>query len=74
MAGGQGRNGRGLQRRQLSRADLEFERVLLARHGRRRRQNRNRRSLALVAALLLAAIVALLLATVAFTGQQILLS
>jgi penicillin-binding protein 1A len=74
VAGGQGRNGRGLQRRQLSRADLEFERVLLARHGRRRRQNRNRRSLALVAALLLAAIVALLLATVAFTGQQILLS
>jgi len=74
VAGDQGRNGRGPQRRQPSRTDLEFERVLLARHGRLRRKNRKRRSLVLVAALLIASIVALLLATVAFTGSQILLS
>ena len=78
MAGDDGRNGRGNgrgpQRRQPSRADLEFERILLARHGRLRRRNRRRRSVLLLATLLLAAIVALLLATVAFTGSQILLS
>jgi penicillin-binding protein 1A len=74
VAGNNGRNGRGPQRRQPSRADLEFERVLLARHGRLRRRNRKHRSLLLFGALLLASIVALLLATVAFTGQQILLS
>jgi penicillin-binding protein 1A len=54
--------------------DLEFERMLLARHGRLRRRNRKRRSILLVGALLLASIVALLLATVAFTSQQILRS
>jgi penicillin-binding protein 1A len=70
----QGRNGRGPQRRQPSRADIEFERVLFARHGRLRRRNRKRRSLLLFAALLVAALIALGLATVAFTGQQILLS
>ena len=48
--------------------------MLFARHGRLRRRNRKRRSILLVAALVLASIVALLLATVAFTGQQILLS
>jgi penicillin-binding protein 1A len=74
MAGDQRRNGRGPQRRQPSRRDVEFERVLLARHGRLRRSKRKRRSLVLVGALLLASIVALLLATVAFTGSQILLS
>jgi penicillin-binding protein 1A len=74
VAGNQGRNGRGPQRRQPSRRDVEFERVLLARHGRLRRSKRKRRSLVLVGALLLASIVALLLATVAFTGSQILLS
>ncbi|HKU56512.1 MAG TPA: transglycosylase domain-containing protein [Gaiellaceae bacterium] len=78
MAGDDGRNGRGNgsgpQRRQPSRADLEFERILLARHGRLRRRNRRRRSVLLLATLLLAAVVALLLATVAFTGSQILLS
>jgi penicillin-binding protein 1A len=58
----------------LSRADIEFERVLFARHGRLRRRNRKRRSLLLLAALLIAALIALGLATVAFTGQQILLS
>jgi penicillin-binding protein 1A len=74
VAGANGRNGRGQPRRQPSRADLEFERVLFARHGRLRRRNRKRRSILLVVALVLASIVALLLATVAFTGQQILLS
>jgi len=48
--------------------------MLLARHGRLRRRNRKRRSILLVGALLLASLVALLLATVAFTGQQLLLS
>jgi penicillin-binding protein 1A len=70
--GNQGRNRRGPQSRRPSRSDVEFERVLYARHGRLRRRSRKRRSLVLVAALLLAAIVALLLATVAFTGQQLL--
>src|SRR4051794_19141121 len=76
VAGDNGRNGngRGPQRRQPSRVDLEFERMLLARHGRLRRRNRKRRSILLVGALLLASIVALLLATVAFTSQQILRS
>ena len=54
--------------------DLELERVLLARRGRLRRQSRKGRSIVLVGALLLASVIALLLATVAFTGQQILLS
>jgi penicillin-binding protein 1A len=48
--------------------------MLLARHGRLRRRNRKHRSILLVGALLLASLVALLLATVAFTGQQLLLS
>jgi penicillin-binding protein 1A len=48
--------------------------MLLARHGRLRRRNRKRRSIVLIGALLLASIIALLLATVAFTGQQILMS
>jgi penicillin-binding protein 1A len=48
--------------------------MLLARHARLRRRKRKHRSIVLIAALLLAAIVALLLSTVAFTGQQILLS
>ena len=61
MAGDQGRNGRGPQRRQSSRADLELERVLFARHGRLRRRSRKRRSILLVLTLLLAAIIALLL-------------
>src|SRR5438067_2902120 len=74
VAGNQGRNGREPQRRQPSRADIEFERMLFARHGRLRRRNRKRRSILLFGALLLASLIALLLATVAFTGQQILLS
>jgi penicillin-binding protein 1A len=48
--------------------------MMLARHGRMRRLRRSRRSLVLVGALLIASIVALILATVAFTGSQILLS
>ena len=74
MAGDQGRNGRGQQRRQPSRRDLELERILFARHGRLRRRQRKRRSALLLGTLLLASIVALFLATVAFTGGQILLS
>ena len=74
MPGENGRNGKGQPRRHPTRADLEFERVLFARHGRLRRRNRKRRSILLVVALVLASVVALLLATVAFTGQQILLS
>jgi penicillin-binding protein 1A len=80
VAGDQGRNengngnGGGPRRRQQSRPDFELERVLLARRGRLRRQSRKGRSIVLVGALLLASVVALLLATVAFTGQQILLS
>jgi penicillin-binding protein 1A len=71
VAGDQGRYWRGPQRRQPSRADLEFERLLAARHARLRR-HRKRRSLLLVLALLFASIVALVLATVAFTGPQML--
>ncbi|MFL5959522.1 MAG: transglycosylase domain-containing protein [Gaiellaceae bacterium] len=74
MAGDQGRNGRGAHRRQPSRADLELDRLLAARHGRLRRRHRKRRGVLLLLALLLAAVTALLLATVAFTGRQILLS
>ncbi len=48
--------------------------MLFARHGRLRRRNRKRRSILLFGALLLASLIALGLATVAFTGQQILLS
>jgi penicillin-binding protein 1A len=46
----------------------------MARHGRLRRRHRKRLSILLLVALLLASIVALLVATVAFTGGQILLS
>jgi penicillin-binding protein 1A len=48
--------------------------MLFARHGRLRRRNRKRRSILLFGALLVASLIALGLATVAFTGQQILLS
>jgi penicillin-binding protein 1A len=74
VPGKQGRNGGGPYTRQPSRADLELERLLAARHGRLRRRHRKRRSLLLFAALLVASVVALLLATVAFTGPQILSS
>src|SRR5215471_5188600 len=78
VPGDQGRNGRGPQRgpqrRQSSRRDLDLERLLAARHARLRRRHRKRRSVLLFVTLLLAAIIALVLATVAFTGQQILLS
>ena len=74
MAGNQGRNGNGPQRRQPSRRDHDLERLLAARHARLRRRHRKRRSLLLFLTLLLAAFVALVLATVAFTGRQILLS
>jgi len=75
VPGDQGRNGRGPQRRPLpSRRDYDLERLLAARHARLRRRHRKRRSALLFLTLLLAAIVALVLATVAFTGQKILLS
>jgi penicillin-binding protein 1A len=72
VPGNQGRNGRGPRNAKPSRADVEFERMLLARHSRLRRRTRKRRSIVLVGVLLLASIVALVLATVAFTGPQIL--
>jgi penicillin-binding protein 1A len=74
VAGDLGRNGKGPQGRRSSRADLELDRLLAARHARLRRLHRKRRSLLLFFVLLLAAFVALVLATVAFTGRQILLS
>ena len=48
--------------------------MLFARHGRLRRRNRKRRGALLFGALLLAGLAALLLATVAFTGSQLLSS
>ena len=77
VAGDQGRNGgngNGAHGRQRSRADLDLERLLAVRHGRLRRRHRKRRSILLVLGLLFASIAALVLATVAFTGRQILLS
>jgi penicillin-binding protein 1A len=73
VAGDQRRNGRGPHRRDPSRADLEFDRMLAARHARLRR-HRKRRPILLVLGLLLASIVALVLAAVAFTGPQMLQS
>jgi penicillin-binding protein 1A len=75
VAGNQGRNGgNGPQRRESSRADRDLERLLLARHARLRRHQRKRRGILLFLALLLAAVIALTLATVAFTGRQILMT
>ena len=74
MAGNGNGKGRGPQRREPARGDLDLQRLLAARHGRLRRRHRKRRSLLLFLALLLASLVALVIATVAFTGQQILLS
>jgi penicillin-binding protein 1A len=74
VPGNQGRNGgSGPQRREPSRADRDLERLFLARHARLRRGQRKRRGIVLFLALLLAAVIALVLATVAFTGRQILL-
>src|SRR3954471_681454 len=74
VEGNQGRHGRGPQRRQPSGVDRDLERLLLARHARLRRRQRKRRGIVLFLALLLAAVIALTLATVAFTGRQILLT
>src|SRR5215475_7414288 len=75
VAGNQGRNGgRGPQRRESSRADHDLDRLLVARHARLRRRQRKRRGILLFLALLLAALIALALATVAFTGRQILMT
>jgi penicillin-binding protein 1A len=70
----QGRNRPGPGRRAGSRPDRELERLLAARRARLNRRRRKRRSLLLVLALLVAASSALVLATVAFTGRQILLT
>ena len=56
------------------RVDVELERLFAARHARLRRRTRRRRSVLLIATLLLAAVIALVLATVAFTGSQLLLT
>jgi penicillin-binding protein 1A len=74
VPGTNGWNGGGPHRRRSSRADLDLERLLAARRSRLRRGNRKRRSVVLVIALVMASLIALLLATVAFTGQQILTS
>jgi penicillin-binding protein 1A len=74
VAGNNGWNGGGPQRRRPSRTDLDLERLLAARRSRLRRGHRKHRSVLLVIALVLASVIALLLATVAFTGQQILTS
>ncbi len=74
MPANQGRNRPGPGRRAGSRSDRELERLLAARRARLNRRQRKRRSLLLVLALLVAAISALALATVAFTGRQILLA
>jgi penicillin-binding protein 1A len=73
VAGDQGRNGKRSGRRWLQPArDRELERLLAARRARLRRARRRRRSVLLTFTLLVAAVVTLLLATVAFTGPQIL--
>jgi penicillin-binding protein 1A len=74
VPGDQGRNRRGPQRRQPPQRDYDLERLLAARHARLRRRHRKRRPILLFLTLLIAAMVALVLATVAFTGQQVLLS
>jgi penicillin-binding protein 1A len=74
MAGDQGRNGNGRSRRQSSRADLELEQLIVARHSRLRRRNRKKRSIVLFLAIVFASLIALAVTTVAFTGRQILLS
>jgi len=71
---GRGRNPQGPNGRSPSRADRELERVLAARRARLHRRQRKRRSVVLVVALLVTSVAALVLATVAFTGRQILLS
>jgi penicillin-binding protein 1A len=70
----QGGYGRGPSRRPGPARDQELERLLAARHARLRRRHRKRRSVLLLVTLLVASVVALVLATGAFTGQQILLS
>jgi penicillin-binding protein 1A len=74
--GGNGNgNGNGRGRWQPSaRHGIELERLLAVRHARLRRTRRRRRSVLLLLALLLASSLALFLATVAFTGGQLLTS
>ena len=74
VPGKNGQNGGGARRRERPRVDLDLERLLAARHGRLRRRHRKRRSILLFVALLAVSLIALGVATVAFTGQQILTS
>ncbi len=75
MAEDPGRNGGGRGRWQPpARQELELERLLAARHARLRRRRRGHRSVLLILALLLTSAIALVLATVAFTGPQLLTS
>ncbi|HZS31730.1 MAG TPA: transglycosylase domain-containing protein [Gaiellaceae bacterium] len=70
MGGPNGGNGN--RRGRGPRADLELERLLAARHARRRRTRRRHRSVLLLLAMVVAASVTLVVATVAFTGPQLL--
>ncbi|HLX33258.1 MAG TPA: transglycosylase domain-containing protein [Gaiellaceae bacterium] len=75
MPGAQGPNGGGRGRWQPPpRHDLELERLFAVRHARVRRLRRRRRSVLLLLTLLLASTLTLFLATVAFTGPQLLAS
>jgi penicillin-binding protein 1A len=74
VAGPNGHNGGGPNRRKQPRSEFDLERLLVARHGRLRRRNRKRRSIVLFLAIVFASLVALAVTTAAFTGRQILLS
>src|SRR5579862_489978 len=75
VPGAQGPNGGGRGRWQPPpRHDLELERLFAVRHARVRRLRRRRRSVLLLLTLLLASTLTLFLATVAFTGPQLLAS
>ncbi len=72
MAGPNGGNGKGPGWKQPSRADLELGRLLAVRHARLRRTRRPRRSVLLLLTMLAGSTIVLVLATVAFTGPQLL--
>ena len=74
VAGPNGHNGGGPNRRKQPRSEFDLERLLVARHGRLRRRNRKRRSIVLFLAIVFASLIALAVTTAAFTGRQILLS
>ena len=74
VAGPNGHNGGGPNRRKQPRSEFDLERLLVARHGRLRRRNRKRRGIVLFLAIVFASLIALAVTTAAFTGRQILLS